>query len=156
MVVSRGSKPIRTALGVAAMVAGLCATAAAEELAAFKVVDESSIPASLTGKPGDAAKGRDVVINRKQGNCLGCHEMPIPEQSFHGKVGPDLAGVAGRYSEGEIRLRVVDPKVLNAATIMPAFYRIEGLHRVDKKFAGKPILSAAEVEDVVAYLMTLK
>ena len=82
--------------------------------------------------------------------------MPIPEQSFHGKVGPDLTGIAGRYSEGEIRLRVVDSKTLNPATIMPAFYRVEGLHRVAKNFAGKPILTAEQVEDVVAYLMTLK
>lgn len=154
--VSQGSTALKSALGALAIVAGLGATAAAQDLVAYKIVDESSIPASLTGKPGDPANGREVVINRQQGNCLGCHEMPIPEQPFHGKVGPDLAGVASRYSEGEIRLRVVDPKVLNSATIMPAFYRVEGFHRVVDKFAGKPILSAEQVEDVVAYLMTLK
>ena len=154
--VSQGSTAIKSTLGALAIVVSLGAAAMAEELVAFKIVDESSIPASLTGKPGDPANGREVVINRRQGNCLGCHEMPIPEQSFHGKVGPDLAGVASRYSEGEIRLRVVDPKVLNSETIMPAFYRVKGLHRVVGKFAGKPILSAEQVEDVVAYLMTLK
>ncbi len=136
----------------------LCAAgpAAAEELAAFKVVDESSIPESLTGKPGDPVEGRKVAINRKQGNCLACHVLPIPEQSFHGEVGPDLSAVGSAYSEGEIRLRVVNPKIMNPDTIMPAFYRVDGFHRVLKKFDGKSILSAQQVEDVVAYLMTLK
>lgn len=122
----------------------------------YRVVDGGSIPQSLTGKPGDPKKGRAVAINRKQGNCLACHAMPIQEQPFHGKVGPDLSGVASRYSEGEIRLRVVDPKVTNPATIMPAFYRSTGFHRVAKKFEAKSILTAEQTEDVVAYLMTLK
>ncbi len=137
-----------------------CATggypAGADELVAYKVVDGEQIPVSLTGKPGDPAKGRAVAINRKLGNCLACHKMPIPEQQFHGEVGPDLAGVAGRFSEGELRLRVVDSKKLIPDTIMPAFYRNSGFHRVVKKFQGKSILSAEQVEDVIAYLMTLK
>ncbi len=82
--------------------------------------------------------------------------MPIPEQAFHGEVGPTLIGVASRMDEGEIRLRVVDPKVVNEGTIMPSFYRTEGLHLVMKDFKDKPILTAQQVEDVVAYLMTLK
>ena len=130
--------------------------ASAEELVAYKVVDGEQIPDSLTGNAGDPVKGRAVAINRKLGNCLACHEMPIPEQPFHGEVGPDLAGVADRYSEGELRLRVVDPKKLNPESFMPAFYRNTGFHRVMKKFQGKSILSAEQVEDVVAYLMTLK
>lgn len=130
--------------------------AAAAELIKYEVVDEISIPASLTGKPGDPVEGRKVVINRKLGNCLACHRLPIPEQSFHGQTGPDLAGVADRYSEGELRLRVVNPKIINPDTMMPAFYRTEGLTRVMKKFQGKPILTAEQVEDVIAYLKTLK
>jgi sulfur-oxidizing protein SoxX len=130
--------------------------ASADELVAYKVVDGEKITDSLTGKAGDPAKGRAVAINRKLGNCLACHKMPIPEQQFHGEVGPDLAGVAGRFSEGELRLRVVDSKKLNPETIMPAFYRNSGFHRVAKKFQGKSMLSAEQVEDVVAYLMTLK
>ncbi len=137
-----------------------CATAGtpagADELVAYKVVDGERIPVSLTGRPGDPAKGRAVAIDRKLGNCLACHEMPIPEQQFHGEVGPDLAGVAGRFSEGELRLRVVDSKKLIPDTIMPAFYRNSGFHRVVKKFQGKSVLSAEQVEDVVAYLLTLQ
>lgn len=137
-------------------VALLSITASAGRTANYNIVDASSIPVSLTGKPGDPASGKKIAINRKKGNCLACHKMPIPEQMFHGNVGPDLAGVAGRYKEGEIRLRVVDSKVVNDDTIMPAFYRSDRLHRVLKKFQGKTMLSAEEVEDVVAYLMTLK
>lgn len=122
----------------------------------IKIVDNNSIPASLTGKPGDAKKGRKAAINRKKGNCLACHKMPIPEQQFHGEVGPDLNGVGSRYSEGELRLRVVDSKTVNEDTIMPAFYKKAGFHRTLKKFKGKSILSAQEVEDIVAYLKTLK
>ena len=82
--------------------------------------------------------------------------MPIPEQPFHGQIAPDLAGIASRYSEGELRLRVVDSKIINPDSFMPAFYRNEGFHRVLKKFKGKTILTAEQVEDIVAYLMTLK
>ena len=128
----------------------------AETLVAYKIVDEISIPEPLTDQPGDSVKGREVAINRKKGNCLACHNMPIPEQSFHGETGPDLNGVGSRYEIGELRLRVVDPKVINPDTMMPAFYRADGYHRVAKKFQGKTILSAQEVEDLLAYLMTLK
>jgi sulfur-oxidizing protein SoxX len=137
--------------------AALCATgAAAEEVVAFKIVDDESIEESLTGKPGDPVRGREVAINRKQGNCLACHQMPIPEQPFHGEIGPDLTTVGSTYSAGELRLRVVNPKILNPDSFMPAFYRSDGLHRVLKNFQGKTILTAQQVEDVVAYLTTLK
>ena len=126
------------------------------ELVKYMVDDESSIAQSLTGKPGDAAAGREAAINRKQGNCLACHVMPIPEQPFHGEIGPDLAGIADRYTEGELRLRVVDSKIINPDSFMPAFYKNEGFHRVLKKFQGKSILTAEQVEDIVAYLLTLK
>lgn len=152
-------KYILPLLGITVLaVAGLSmpVDVAAEELVKFNIVSGNSITVSLTGKAGDPVKGREVAINRKKGNCLACHAMPVPEQPYHGEVGPDLNDVAGRLSEGEIRLRIVNPKYNNPNTIMPAFYRTEGLHRVTKKFQGKPMLTAAEVEDVVAYLMTLE
>ena len=130
-------------------------TISAAELVKYKVVD-LTIPKSLTGKPGNAKRGRKLAINRKKGNCLACHTMPAPEQADHGEIGGTLFGVAKRYKLGELRLRVVDPKKINPSTIMPAFYRIKGLHRVQKKWKGKTIISAQEVEDVLAYLMTLK
>jgi len=129
--------------------------AQAEGLVKYQIKGDT-IAESLTGKAGDPVNGRKVAIHRKKGNCLACHVMPVPEQQFHGQVAPDLGGVAGRYSEGRLRLQVVNPKVINADTIMPAFYRLDGLHRVMKKFQGKTIMSAQDVEDVVAYLMTLK
>lgn len=119
-------------------------------------VKDGAIAKSLTGKAGDPIKGRAVSINRKKGNCLACHKIPIPEQQYHGNAGPDLAGVGSRYNPGEIRLRIVNPKIVNAATFMPAFYRTKGLHRVQKKWQGKTLLTAQQVEDVVAYLSTLK
>lgn len=127
-----------------------------DQLVAYEVVDEAAIPQALTDQPGDPAKGREVAIHRKKGNCLACHVLPIPEQSFHGEIGPDLNGVASRYEAGELRLRVVDAKIVNPDTIMPAYYRADGLHRVADSFTGKTILSAQEVEDIVAYLQTLK
>lgn len=95
--------------------------ATAEEFVQYEIVDGSSIPKSLTGVPGDAKNGRKVAINRKLGNCLACHELPIPDQPFHGQVGPDLKDVANNLSEGELRLRIVDSKVMNPEAFMPAF-----------------------------------
>ncbi len=134
----------------------LGAGAQAEELVKFQIIDGDRIDKSLTGQAGDAANGRKLAINRQLGNCLACHVMPIPEQPFHGEVGPDLTGIGGTMSEGEIRLRIVNPKVVNPDTIMPAFYRNDGFERVLKKFQGKTMLSAQQVEDVVAYMVTLK
>ncbi|MGB0671100.1 MAG: sulfur oxidation c-type cytochrome SoxX [Rhodospirillales bacterium] len=147
------------ALGIGMAVAGGPAWAADEpmKLVAYKVTDDTAIKKSLTGNKGDAEKGKAVFVNRKQGNCLACHALTeLSDQPFHGEVAPSLDGVAGRYSEGELRLRVVNPKVINADTMMPAFYRVDGLTMVSKNFAGKPILTAEQVEDLVAYLTTLK
>ncbi len=134
----------------------LGAGAQAQELVKFEIVGGESIDKSLTGQPGDPVNGRKLAINRKLGNCLACHVMPVPEQPFHGDVGPDLSETGGNLSEGEIRLRIVNSKVLNPDTIMPAFYRNDGFERVMKKFQGKTMLNAQQVEDIVAYVMTLK
>lgn len=144
------------AVGVAVAASAGPVAADAQETVKYQVVNGNSIPASLTGKTGDPAKGREVAINRRQGNCLACHAMPISEQPYHGGIGPDLNGIGSRYSAGELRLRIVNPKIVNPDTIMPAFYRADGLHRVLKDFQGKTVLTAEQVEDVVAYLTTLK
>ena len=148
---------VAAAMGVAVSAAfGLSAMAGTPKLVNYKIVDESSIPKSLTGKPGNAKKGRKLAVHRKKGNCLACHKMPIPEQQFHGEIGPDLAGVGSRYSAGELRLLIVNPKVINEDTIMPAFYKNTGFNAVLKKFKGKTVISAQDVEDIIAYLLTLK
>ena len=125
-------------------------------LVPYTIVDDNSIPKSLTGKAGDPANGRKLAINRKKGNCLACHVMPIPEQQFHGETAPSLYGVGKRLSEGELRLQLVNSKVTNESTLMPSFYRTYGFNKVLGKFQGKSILEAQDVEDIVAYLMTLK
>ncbi|MCC7047632.1 MAG: sulfur oxidation c-type cytochrome SoxX [Alphaproteobacteria bacterium] len=128
---------------------------AAERLVPIRIVGNREIPASLTGKSGDAARGRAVAVDRALGNCLACHVLPVDEK-LQGDVGPDLRGVGVRLTEGELRLRVVNPKIVNAQTAMPAYYRVDGLFRVRKDLQGRPILGAAQIEDVVAYLKTLK
>ena len=133
----------------------LSSPASAADLIKYQI-NNDAIATSLTGKAGDPVNGKKLATNRKKGNCLACHSMPIPEQAFHGNIGPDLKGISSRYSEGELRLRIVNPKVLNSETIMPAFYKADGFNRVMKKFVGKTIITAQEVEDIVAYLMTLK
>ena len=119
----------------------------------YNVVGDA-IPAPLTSRPGDAAEGRKVVEDRKLGNCLSCHSLPLAAAD-PGNVGPDLRGVGSRYKPAQLRLRVVNMKVLDPQTIMPAYYRVDGLHDVGKAFAGKTILDAQQVEDLVAYLATL-
>ena len=120
-----------------------------------KALGADEIPASLTGAKGDPQRGRAIVANRQVGLCLLCHSGPFPEERFQGNLAPDLRSAA-RLTEGEIRLRLVDPARANPQTIMPAYYRIEGLTRVAPSLRGKSILTAEQIEDVVAYLVTLK
>jgi L-cysteine S-thiosulfotransferase len=115
-----------------------------------------AVPQSLTGRAGDAARGREISFSRDRGNCIVCHMMPAPEETLHGDVGPSLRGVAGRLSEGQMRLRLVDGRRLNPASLMPSYYRLDGLKRVAAVYTGKTVLTAQEIEDVVAYLMTLR
>jgi sulfur-oxidizing protein SoxX len=114
------------------------------------------IPQSLTHARGDPARGRAIVVNRQVGLCLLCHSGPFPEERFQGNLAPDLRGAGSRWSEAELRLRIVDPSLINPATIMPAYHRTEGLTRVAPAWRGKPLLSAEQIEDVVAFLTTLK
>jgi len=128
---------------------------AQEELRSYIIVGDS-IPDSLTGSAGDADRGRAIVANRTVGLCLLCHSAPIPEERFQGNLAPGLAGAGLRWSAGQLRLRMVDASRLNADTIMPSYYRMDRLQRVAKSFAGKPLLTAEQIEDVVAYLASLK
>lgn len=117
---------------------------------------QDAIPDSLTGARGDPARGRAIVANRQVGLCLLCHSGPFPEERFQGNLAPDLTGAGTRWSEGQLRLRIVDSSRINAATIMPAYHRTEDLVRVAPQYRGKPVLTAEQIEDVVAYLMTLR
>ena len=114
-----------------------------------------AIPASLTGQKGDAERGEKIVTNRTIGLCLLCHAGPYQDR-FQGTMAPDLKGAGSRWNEGQLRLRIVDASRLNPDTIMPPYYRADGLNRVSPGFRGKPILTAEQIEDVVAHLMTLK
>ncbi|MGH6739859.1 MAG: sulfur oxidation c-type cytochrome SoxX [Bradyrhizobium sp.] len=128
--------------------------ASAEALAPYRIVGDG-IPDSLTGVPGDATRGRALVLDRSS-TCILCHSGPFPETRFQGDLAPDLSGSGNRWSASQLRLRLVDASRLNPETIMPSYYRIDGLDRVGRNFAGKPILSAAQIEDIVAYLATLR
>jgi len=113
-----------------------------------------AIPKPLTAEPGDAARGRSIVVTRDQGGCTLCHA--VPGEPRFGNIAPTLAGVGARLSVGQLRLRVADSTRVTPDTPMPAYYRTEGLHQVAAAYRGKPILSAQQVEDVVAWLATLK
>lgn len=122
---------------------------------AYAVVGDA-IPSPLNGAAGDPARGRGIILNRHVGLCLLCHSGPFPEERFQGAIAPDLRGTGARLSPGQIRLRIVDPGRLNPETIMPAYYRTEGLTRVAPAYRGKPVLTAAQIEDIIAFLATLK
>ena len=140
---------------VAGLAAVLGADAAQAQLRPFAIVDDA-IPQSVTGAPGDPARGRAIVASRQVGLCLLCHSGPFPEERLQGDLAPSLAGAGSRSTEGQLRLRIVDASRLNSATIMPPYYRTDGLARVAANFRGKPVLTAEQIEDVVAYLTTLR
>jgi sulfur-oxidizing protein SoxX len=117
---------------------------------------DDAIEQPLADQPGDAARGRAIVANRQLGLCLLCHTAPIPEERFQGNLAPDLAGAGARWSEAQLRLRLVDSRRVNPRTIMPPYYRSEGLTRVGSPWQGKTVLAAQQIEDVVAYLRTLQ
>ena len=122
---------------------------------AYEVVGDA-IETSLTGAPGDATRGRAIVVNRQLGLCLLCHSGPFAEERFQGTLAPDLAGAGARASAGQLRLRIVDARRIHSASLMPAYHRVDGLERVAAVWRGVPLLSAQQVEDVVAFLQTLR
>ncbi|KIN61051.1 Monoheme cytochrome c SoxX [Sulfitobacter noctilucae] len=139
--------------------------ATAEEIAPTNVsFDDGSVSTSLTGVPGDPAAGRAIVGDKGQGNCVACHQATdLAEVPFQGEIGPMLDGAGDRWSEAELRGIIVNAKVMFEDSMMPSFYKTEGFIRPGKAYTGKaaddtfgPLLSAQQVEDVVAYLTTLK
>ena len=135
---------------LAAAMAAVCC------LAGGARASDDAIPESLTGARGDPARGRAIVANRQVGLCLLCHSGPFPEERFQGSLAPDLRGAGARWTEGQLRLRIADSRRINPATIMPAYHRIDGLVRVAPAWRGKPLLTAEQIEDVVAFLVTLR
>lgn len=153
----RSSRQLQSSPAIAALIAAslaLTGAARADELVPYKVVGDG-IAESLTGMPGDAARGRALVLARTT-TCILCHSGPFPETRFQGDLAPDLAGAGNRWTASQLRLRLVDAARFNPDTIMPSYYRNDGLVRVGRNFAGKPILSAAEIEDIVAFLAMLR
>jgi sulfur-oxidizing protein SoxX len=147
---------MRAVAAVAAIVICCVGAAGAEDgLPPYTVVGDA-IPDSLTGASGDPVRGKAIVTSRQTGLCLLCHSAPLPEEKFQGTIGPNLEGSGSRYSEGELRLRIVDSRRLNPDTIMPSYYRLDGLERVAPAFRGKTVLSSEQIEDVVAFLKTLR
>jgi L-cysteine S-thiosulfotransferase len=124
-------------------------------LAPYEIIGDA-IPAPLNGLTGDASRGRLIVVTRQKGLCLLCHSGPFPEERFQGDLSPSLSGAGSRSAEGQLRLRMVDSTKVNPASIMPAYHRTTELSRVGRNFADKPILSAQDIEDVVAFLKELK
>jgi sulfur-oxidizing protein SoxX len=129
--------------------------AAGAQVVPYEVV-EDGIPAPLDGRVGDAVRGRAIAVDRQKGLCMLCHSGPFPELRFMGTLAPDLAGAGQRWTQAQLRLRLVDPWRLDPGSIMPAYHRVDGLTRVAAPFAGRPILDAGEIEDLVAYLATLR
>jgi L-cysteine S-thiosulfotransferase len=142
------------------LAASVLLIAAAEVCSAAKttpfVVTGDAIVEPLEGLVGDAARGRAIVANRQVGLCLLCHQAPILEERFQGNLSMSLAGVGSRVSAGQLRMRLVDARKLNPATIMPSYYRADNLNRVGPAFKDRTIFTAQQIEDVVAYLLTLR
>ena len=141
------------AMTMAAEIAGAAETTPAT--VAFRVVADG-IPAPLGAAPGDAARGRALIVARDSANCVLCHAIPDAAVRFAGNLAPSLAGIGARLTASQLRLRVADNLRVRPETIMPSYYKIDGLDRVAPAYRGRPILSAAEIDDVVAYLGTLR
>ena len=124
-------------------------------LAPFEVAGDA-IPAPLEGRTGDPVRGIAIIRDRRIGNCLICHSLPLADEPFQGEIGPALQGVGSRLSPGQIRLRLIDQSRINPQTLMPPYYRVAGLTNVAPEYRGRPALDAQQIEDIVAYLAGLK
>jgi L-cysteine S-thiosulfotransferase len=150
-----GLKDLRRAIGALLFSASLGGLAAKVPLVEYRVGGDR-IDAPLTSVPGDPARGKQIALNREAGNCQLCHQIPDSGLAVMGNIASSLAGVGAQLSVGQLRLRVVDAQRLNAGTVMPSYYRVEGVNDVASAWRGKPVLTAQQVEDVVAYLASLR
>jgi len=153
-ILTSGSRRARATLFAAALAAVPAAAVAGDPLVPYRV-SGGEIPEPLGGLKGDPVRGRELYLSRES-NCALCHLLPDGDPRQMGDIGPPLGGVASRFSIGALRLRVVDSRRINPGTIMPAYYRVDGLNRVAAAYAGRPVLTAQEIEDVVAFLATLR
>ncbi|HUP07326.1 MAG TPA: sulfur oxidation c-type cytochrome SoxX [Caldimonas sp.] len=143
-------------LGAAVLAAsGASAQTARPVVAPLRVVGDA-IPQPLTRVPGDAARGRAIVVDRSVGLCLLCHRGPFPEERFQGNLASDLSGAGLRWSAGQLRLRIADSRRIDPDGLMPSLHRVDGHERVGRAWQGRPVLDAQQVEDVVAFLQTLR
>ncbi len=156
---------MKRTLVIAAAIAALGTGLTASEVAPTEVkFDDGAVAESLTGVAGDPVKGREVVSNKSMGNCVACHAATdLADIPFHGEIGPMLDGAGDRWSEAELRGIVVNAKIMFEDSMMPSFYKTEGFIRPGNAYTGKaaddtfgPLLTAQQIEDVVAYLSTLK
>jgi sulfur-oxidizing protein SoxX len=120
-----------------------------------QTIESGMIVTPLTTMPGDPVRGRAIVGSRQTGLCLLCHSGPFPEERFQGNLAPELSSSVARYNASQLRARLVDASYFNPNTIMPAYYRTDHLQRVAPRFSGQTILNGQEIEDVVAFLLTL-
>jgi sulfur-oxidizing protein SoxX len=132
---------------------GACAAEAA--LLPFQAAGDA-VPEALGGLKGDAIRGEEIVRDRRAGNCLICHRLPLKDEPFQGEIGPDLTGIGTRLSAAQIRLRLIDGSLINPQTLMPPYYRVANLNNVDPDYAERPGLTAQQLEDVTAYLASQK
>jgi sulfur-oxidizing protein SoxX len=142
-------------VGLVCAVNGIPARGAEPPLVAYRV-DNGEIRVPLTREPGDAARGREAVLSRDAGNCFLCHTVPAAGEIPLGNIGPPLAGVGKRLNASQLRLRLVDSTRINPQSIMPGYYRTEGLNQVASAYRGKPLLTVQQIEDVIVYLQTLR
>ncbi len=144
-----------TGLIAAGLMAASVAADACAQVATYEIVGDG-IPIPLQGAEGRADRGRAIIVDRQKGLCLLCHSGPFPEQRFMGDLAPSLEGTGSRWNAAQLRLRVVAPERLDPDTIMPAYHRAGSGARVAPAHRGRPILSAQDIEDVVAFLTTLR